>query len=94
VLEETRAHDTIQNAYYSVQIMQAHGWNSAEIVSSGSHLARASLIFAHFPIRYRTHGSKPGAFWYECAAYLHEMRVTDRLRLLGFKHSRYLPVGK
>jgi uncharacterized SAM-binding protein YcdF (DUF218 family) len=94
VFEETRAHDTIQNAFYSLQIMQAHGWNSAQVVSSGSHLARASLIFAQFPIRYRVHAARPAGFWYECAAYLHEMRTTDRLRLLGFKPSPYLPPHK
>jgi uncharacterized SAM-binding protein YcdF (DUF218 family) len=91
VLEEPRAHDTIQNAFYSVRIMQAHGWHSAEVVSSPSHLARASLIFARFPIRYRTRASKPGGFWYECAVHLHEMRATDRLRLFGFKPTPYLP---
>ena len=91
VFEEPRAHDTIQNAFYSVSIMQAHGWHSAEVVSSPSHLARASLIFARFPILYRTRASRPGGFWYECAVYLHEIRVTDRLRLFGFKPTPYLP---
>jgi uncharacterized SAM-binding protein YcdF (DUF218 family) len=91
VLEEPQAHDTIQNAFYSVRIMQAHGWQSAEVVSSPSHLARASLIFSHFPIRYRTQASKPGGFWYECVVHLHEMRVTDRTRLFGFKPTPYLP---
>jgi uncharacterized SAM-binding protein YcdF (DUF218 family) len=95
VLEETRAQNTIQNAFYSVQIMRAHGWNSAEVVSSGSHLPRASLIFAHFPIRYRTHASRHVGLglWYEYAAYLFEMGKTDSLRLLGFKHSPYLPAS-
>jgi uncharacterized SAM-binding protein YcdF (DUF218 family) len=91
VIVEPQAHDTIQNAFYSVRIMQAHGWQSAEVVSSPSHLARASLIFSHFPIRYRTQASKPGGFWYECVVHLHEMRVTDRTRLFGFKPTPYLP---
>lgn len=91
VIIEPQAHDTIQNAFYSVRIMQAHGWHSAEVVSSPSHLARASLIFSHFPIRYRTQASKPGRFWYECVVHLHEMRVTDRIRLFGFKPTPYLP---
>ena len=91
VLEEPRAHDTIQNAFYSVRIMQAHAWHSAEVVSSPSHLARASLIFARFPILYRTRASRPGGFWYECAVHLHEMRVTDRIRLFGFRQTPYLP---
>jgi uncharacterized SAM-binding protein YcdF (DUF218 family) len=91
VLEEPQAHDTVQNAFYSVRIMQAHGWHSAEVVSSPSHLARASLIFARFPILYRTRASRPGGFWYECAVHLHEIRVTDRIRLFGFRPTPYLP---
>jgi hypothetical protein len=71
--------------------MQAHGWNSAEVVSSPSHLALSSLIFSRFPIRYRTRTSRPGGFWYECAVYLHEMRQTDRIRLFGFRQTPYLP---
>ncbi len=57
LIEETQALDTIQNAYYSVKIMEAHGWHSAEVVSSPSHLPRASLIFAHFPITWRMHAA-------------------------------------
>ena len=41
IFVETKAHDTIQNACYSARIMQAHGWHSAEIVSSAYHLPRA-----------------------------------------------------
>jgi uncharacterized SAM-binding protein YcdF (DUF218 family) len=91
VLVEPQAHDTIQNAFYSVRIMQAHDWHSAEVVSSPSHLPRASLIFARFPIRYRARASKPGGFWYECAVHLHEIRVTDRMRLFGLRQTPYLP---
>ena len=71
--------------------MQAHSWHSAEVVSSPSHLPRASLIFSHFPIRYRTQASKPGDFLYECGVHLREIYVTDRIRLFGFKPTPYLP---
>jgi uncharacterized SAM-binding protein YcdF (DUF218 family) len=94
VIEEGQAHDTIQNAYYSVQIMEAHGWHSAEVVSSPSHLRRASLIFAHFPIAWRMHAApwppEYGFFnrafheWYEAVD-------TARLRLTSFPESRFLP---
>jgi len=47
ILEEPHAQDTIQNACYSASILKAHGWRSAEIVSSPSHLPRAALIFSH-----------------------------------------------
>jgi uncharacterized SAM-binding protein YcdF (DUF218 family) len=55
ILIEPRAMDTIQNACYSVRIMQEHGWHSAEVVSSGFHLPRAGLIFQRLPIEWRTH---------------------------------------
>jgi len=54
---EPRAMDTIQNACYSVRIMQDHGWHSAEVVSSGFHLARAGLIFKRLPLEWRTHAA-------------------------------------
>jgi uncharacterized SAM-binding protein YcdF (DUF218 family) len=93
IIEEGEAKDTIQNAYYSVQIMQAHGWHSAEVISSHSHLPRASLIFAHFPIAWRMHAAptppeygllhRTAAEWYEAAD-------TARLRLTSFPESRFL----
>lgn len=52
---EPEARDTIQNACYSVRIMKAHGWQSAEVVSSASRLARAGQIFSRAPIEWRTH---------------------------------------
>lgn len=55
VLVEPEARDTIHNACYSVRMMKARGWNSAEVVSSGWHLERAGLIFSRMPIEWRTH---------------------------------------
>ena len=62
IFVEPRANDTIQNACYSVEIMKQHGWRSAEVVSSPSHLPRAGLIFnhlsaSHLPIEWRTHAA-------------------------------------
>ena len=34
ILEEGQAQNTIQNIFYSSQIMHQHGWSSAEVVSS------------------------------------------------------------
>jgi len=59
IFVETKATDTIENACYSARIMQAHGWRSAEIVSSNSHLARASMIFSHTPLEWRMHAATP-----------------------------------
>jgi uncharacterized SAM-binding protein YcdF (DUF218 family) len=59
IFVETRATDTIQNACYSVRIMQAHGWRSAEVVSSAYHLPRAAMIFRHTPLDWRVHAAPP-----------------------------------
>ncbi len=57
VFIEPNARDTIQNACYSVGLMKAHGWISAEIVSSPGHLPRAGLIFSRLPIEWRVHAA-------------------------------------
>ena len=94
ILREEQARNTIQNAWYSVQMMEAHNWKSAEVVSSRSHLPRASLIFARFPVQYEMHGapSREETGWvYDCAAFVHEAQSTTRIRLFGFTPSPYLP---
>jgi uncharacterized SAM-binding protein YcdF (DUF218 family) len=55
IFEEPKALNTIQNACYSVRIMNAHGWRSAEVVSSAPHLPRAGLIFNETGIEWRSH---------------------------------------
>jgi len=59
IFEETQAMDTIQNACYSERIMMAHGWQSAEVVSSASHLPRAGIIFSDMPLEWRAHAAPP-----------------------------------
>ena len=54
---EPHARDTIQNACYSERVMKAHGWRSAEVISSAYHLPRAGLIFDRLPIQWRTHAA-------------------------------------
>jgi len=56
---EPEADNTIQNACYSVRIMKAHAWRSAEVVSDARHLVRAGLIFSRAPIEWRTHPAPP-----------------------------------
>lgn len=94
IVEEDSSQNTIQNAYYSTRIMQAHGWRSAEIVSSASHLPRAGLIFTHFPIEWRTHAAPWPAVHTQMfirEIYLGEALYCSKLRLFGFPHSRFLP---
>jgi len=57
IFEEGEARDTIQNGCYSTRIMKSHGWHSAEVVSSASHLPRAGLIFSLLPLEWRTHAA-------------------------------------
>ena len=57
IVIEPQALDTIHNACYSVRIMKAHGWRSAEVISNTSHLPRAGLIFSRQPIDWRLHAA-------------------------------------
>ena len=57
IVVEPQALDTIQNACYSVRIMKAHGWRSAEVISNTSHLPRAGIIFSRQPIDWRMHAA-------------------------------------
>ncbi len=59
IFVEPQARDTIQNACYAMRIMKAHGWRSAEVVSSATHLPRAGLIFDRLPMEWRTHAAPP-----------------------------------
>ena len=59
IFEEGKATNTIENGCYSARIMRSHGWHSAEVVSSASHLPRAGLIFSRLPLEWRTHAAPP-----------------------------------
>jgi uncharacterized SAM-binding protein YcdF (DUF218 family) len=59
IMMEARSKDTIQNSCYSMQILRDHGWHSAEVVSSASHLPRAGMIFNQLPLQWRTHVAPP-----------------------------------
>jgi uncharacterized SAM-binding protein YcdF (DUF218 family) len=61
ILIEPNALDTIQNLCYSTRLMKQHGWNSAEIISTASHLPRAALIAQGMPLEWRTHPATPVA---------------------------------
>jgi uncharacterized SAM-binding protein YcdF (DUF218 family) len=57
IIAEPQAENTIQNACFSARIMKQHGWKSAEVVTSASHLPRADMIFSHTPIDWRGHAA-------------------------------------
>lgn len=94
VLEENQAKDTIQNIWFSHLIMEKHGWRSAEIVSSPSHLPRTALILEHYNFAWRTHPARwPPEYTQDHIdkIYWGEMRGCWTLTHHGFRHNRWLP---
>ena len=95
ILEEGQAHDTIQNIYFSHQIMQQHHWTSAEVVSSPSHLPRTALILQHYPdLAWSTHPSLwPAEFTPDHIDQLYtgESKSCWSLTHTGFKPNKWLP---
>ena len=91
---EDQAQNTIQNIYYSDQIMEAHHWTSAEVISSPSHLPRAGLILSHYSFAWRTHPA-PWPTEYtmlqKLARFCVEAEYCLKLQVLGFPPTRFLP---
>lgn len=92
---EGQSLNTVQNAYYSYRIMQAHGWQSALIVSNASHLRRASLIFRYYPIAWQMQAApwpREASTRLRLWMWSAETVYTSYLRIFGFPGStRYLP---
>lgn len=59
IYPEPHAMNTVENACNAERLMRAHGWQSAEVVSSAFHLARAGMIFERLPMEWRTHAAPP-----------------------------------
>jgi uncharacterized SAM-binding protein YcdF (DUF218 family) len=103
LFEEPQAQNTIQNIFYSAEILHAHGWRTAEVVSSPSHLPRASLILATFDrkhpelaLDWRTHAAHwPPEYTLlrKATLYAAESAYCLRLRVFGFPASRFLPAS-
>jgi uncharacterized SAM-binding protein YcdF (DUF218 family) len=94
VIEEDKAQNTVQNIFYSQRIMAPHGWASAEVVSSPSHLPRTALILQHYPLSWNTHPApwpSEYTFWQRAVHYSVEAEYCLRLKLLGFPHTPFLP---
>ncbi len=51
---EQRSRSTEENAAYSLEMMQAHGWKTALVVSDGYHLLRATWIFSQIGLSLST----------------------------------------
>lgn len=101
ILEDVQAQNTIQNIYYSATLMHQYGLNSAEIISSPSHLPRAALIVNTFNVdqpglyfNWRTHAAHwppEYSIFREAILYIGEARNCLILRFNGFPSSRFLP---
>jgi len=101
IVEEPQAQNTIQNVFYSSQIMHSHNWHSAEVISSPAHLGRAAMILqatakAHpdLAIDWRTRAS----LWPAEYSLLHRLSLDTleatrclEIRIFGFPKSRFLP---
>ncbi len=94
IIEEGKAQNTVQNIFYSQRIMAAHGWTSAEVVSSPSHLPRTALILKHFSMQWSTHPAPwPPEYtlWQRAVHYGVETEYCVRLEIVGFPTTRFLP---
>jgi uncharacterized SAM-binding protein YcdF (DUF218 family) len=79
---EPEAMDTIQNARFSVHLMEQHGWRSAEIVSSAAHLPRAGWIFNRLPIAWRSQAAP--ALQPDSAAMIAAANVVETLKTVRY----------
>jgi uncharacterized SAM-binding protein YcdF (DUF218 family) len=98
VVAEQQSKDTIQNIWYSHEIMQQKGWKSAEVISSAYHLPRTALILRRYngPLAFswRTHASlwPPEYAWSKRIQFRwHEALGSVKIRLHGFGHRKFLP---
>ncbi|WP_263375925.1 YdcF family protein [Granulicella aggregans] len=103
ITEERQAQNTIQNIFYSSEIMRSHQWHSAEVISSSAHLGRAAMILQAFPkshpglaFDWRTHpASWPAEYSLIRRAFTDSLEASRclQIRIFGFPKSRFLPKG-
>jgi uncharacterized SAM-binding protein YcdF (DUF218 family) len=101
IFEERQALNTIQNVFYSAQMMHEHGWSSAEVISTPEHLPRAAMILAEFDkvqpglaILWRTHAAKwPREYGAVRRGFLDAFEAARclEIRVFGFPESKFLP---
>ncbi len=94
IVVEGRAKNTIQNIYFSNQIMQQKGWTSVEVVSSPSHLPRAALILKQYSFQWKEQASQWPPEYSRIdigRLYAEEIMDTFVLRWFGFSSSPFLP---
>lgn len=55
VFADGLSQNTIENTCNALRIMRRHRWESAEVISSPSHLPRAALMLNRLPMKWRVH---------------------------------------
>ncbi len=85
ILKEPRAMTTLENIRNSQVILDAHGWDRVEVISSPEHLPRTALLLEHSHLEWRTHAAPtPGRSHLQVAgAYAEEAVGTTIMRLFG-----------
>ena len=95
VFAETQSRNTIQNVFYSYKIMQAHHWTSVMVVSSPTHIRRATLILRRYPLAWQVQAAPwpPGLpLWRRAWYWSSESGYTSYARFFGFPNAgSYLP---
>ncbi len=85
LLEEGRAKTTVENVADSERIIEVHGWQRVEVISSPEHLHRAAYLMERTPFLWRVHAAPtPGRSRVQTAgAYAEEAVGTTAFRLFG-----------
>ena len=85
ILEERASRTTLENIEDSQEILDAHGWNSVEVISSPEHLPRTALLLRTTHLLWRVHPAPtPGRSHIQrIAAYTEEAIGTTAFRLFG-----------
>ncbi len=94
IVVEGQSQNTIENIYFSNQIMRQKGWTSVEVVSSPSHLPRTALILAHYPLQWKEHASLwPPEYNLQRIGliYIAEIAETCIRRWRGYSPSPFMP---
>ncbi len=91
VLVEGQSQDTVENIANSWQMMQTHGWKTAEVITVAPHVPRSALLLKHYEpqgLRWRVVAAPlPASYtaWHTGAIYTKEALKTALVRWFGIK---------
>jgi uncharacterized SAM-binding protein YcdF (DUF218 family) len=85
VLEDRAAQTTIENTCNALGMMRSHGWESAEVITSASHVPRVALILSRLPIKWRVHAAPGlGPAGTDSSAYETAVEILKTVSYLGW----------